>query len=161
MHDITTYVIATKRGRRVCAGRAKHAVDLDLAVARTGPHEVGAGRAGDPWAPRGPEVGEHAPDLIATKYSSCDERCGLKRWVWVKTLSARLRKEIHRHAYNGLRRRPERPPVAGLRIHAQNVSDGVAKDGDKTRRQELEIYSVCIFMQSVEQHTKINTVFQA
>ena len=40
--------------------------------------------------------------------------------------------------YKGLRRR--RPPVAGLRIHAQNVSDGVVKDGDKTRRRELEIY---------------------
>ena len=52
MHGITTYVIATKRGRRVCAGRAKHVVDLDLAVARTGPHEVDAGRAADP--PGGP-----------------------------------------------------------------------------------------------------------
>ena len=65
MHDVTIYVIATKRGRRVCAGRAKHVVDLDhvvhldLAVARTGPHEVGDGRAADP--PGGPEVGEHAP----------------------------------------------------------------------------------------------------
>ena len=77
MQDITTYVIAMKRGRRVCAGRAKHVVDLDLAVARTGSHEVGAGRAGDP--PGGPDVGEHAPEETATKCSSCNERCGSKR----------------------------------------------------------------------------------
>ena len=77
MHDITTYAIATKRGRRVCAGRAKHVVDPDLAVARTGPHEVGAGRTANP--PGGPEVGEHASEEIATKYRSCDERCGSKR----------------------------------------------------------------------------------
>ena len=77
LDDITTYVIATKHGRRVCAGRAKHVVDLDLAVARTGPHEVGAGRATDP--PGGPEVGEHAPEEVATRYSSCDEWCELKR----------------------------------------------------------------------------------
>ena len=70
MHDITTYIIATKRGRRVYAGRAKHVVDLGLAVARTGPRDVGAGRAVNP--PGGPEVGEHAPEKIATKYSSCD-----------------------------------------------------------------------------------------
>ena len=76
MHDVTTYVIVTERGRRVCAGRAKHVVDLDLAVARTGPHEVGAGRAADP--PGGPEVGEHAPEQIATKYSPRHERCGSK-----------------------------------------------------------------------------------
>ena len=69
-----TYVIATKRGRRVCAGRAKNIVDLDLAVARTSPHEVGANGATDP--PGEPEVGEHAPGEIATKYSSCDEQCG-------------------------------------------------------------------------------------
>ena len=77
MTSITTYVIATKRGRRVCAGRAKHVVDLDLAVARTGFHEVDAGRASD--LPGGPEVGEHVPEEILTKYSSCDERCGSKR----------------------------------------------------------------------------------
>ena len=76
LHDITTYVIATKHGRRVCAGRAKHVVDLDLAVARTGPHEVGAGRAAGP--PGGPEVGEHAPEEIVIKCTSCDERCGSK-----------------------------------------------------------------------------------
>ena len=86
MHDITTSVIATKRGRRVCAGRAKHVVDLDLAVARTGPYEVCAGRAADP--PRGSEVGEHAPEEIATKYKIQF----LRRAVWVKTLGVRLRK---------------------------------------------------------------------
>ena len=79
MYSMTcfTYVIATKYGRRVCAGRAKHVVDLGLAVARTGPHEVGAGRAAD--SPGGQEVGEHAPEEIATKYISCDERRGSKR----------------------------------------------------------------------------------
>ena len=61
-------------GRRACAGWAKHVVDLDVAVARAGPHEVGAGRTAKP--PGGPQVGEHAPEEIATKYSSCDERCG-------------------------------------------------------------------------------------
>ena len=64
MHDITTYVIATKRGRRVCAGRAKPVVDLDLAIAGTGPHEVGAGRAADP--PGRPEVG--APPKKSRQY---------------------------------------------------------------------------------------------
>ena len=94
MHDITTYVIVTKRGRRVCAtGRAKHVVDLDLAVARTGPHEVGAGRAADP--PGGPEVGEHAPKEIATRFSVCDERCGSKH----ADLNARLKKDIYRYIY--------------------------------------------------------------
>ena len=58
-------------------GRARHVVDLDLAVARTGPHEVGAGRTADTLG--GPEVGEHVPEEIATKYSSRDERCGSKR----------------------------------------------------------------------------------
>ena len=71
MHDITTYVIATKRGRGVCTGRAKHVVDLYLTVARTGPHEVGAGRGGDP-----PGGGRARPEEIATEHSSCDERCG-------------------------------------------------------------------------------------
>ena len=52
MHDIITCLIATKRGRPVCAGRAKRVVHLGLAVGRTNPHEVGAGRAADP--PGGP-----------------------------------------------------------------------------------------------------------
>ena len=77
MHDITTDVIATKRQRRVWAGWANHVVDLDLAVARTGPHEVGDGRAAGPLG--GPEVGEHASEEIATKMQF------LRRAVWVKT----------------------------------------------------------------------------
>ena len=77
LNNYISYAIATKHGRLVCARRAKRVVDLDLAIARTSPHEVGAGRADDP--PGGPEVGEPAPEEIATKYSSCDERCGSKR----------------------------------------------------------------------------------
>ena len=34
-------------GWHVCAGRVKHVVDLDLAVAGTGPHDGGAGRVAD------------------------------------------------------------------------------------------------------------------
>ena len=45
--------------------------------------------------------------------------------------------------YKGLRR----PPVAGLCIHAQHVSDGVVKDGGKARCQAFEIY-VCLCSQS-------------
>ena len=79
MHAITAYyVIATKRGRRACAGRAKHVVDLDLAVARTGPHDVGAGRAADP--PGGTGDGRARP-----------------RRNRDKTLSARLRKYMYRY----------------------------------------------------------------
>ena len=54
----------------VCVGRVKH-VDLDLAVARTGPHDGGAVRVAD--APGGPEVEEHAPEEITTNYHSCAE----------------------------------------------------------------------------------------
>ena len=59
-------------GRHVCAGRMKHVVDLDLTVARTGPHDGGVGRVADvPW---GPEVGEHADEQgIMTKDNSCGE----------------------------------------------------------------------------------------
>ena len=46
-------------GWHVCAGRVKHVVDLHLTVARTGPHDGGAGRVAD--APGGPEVGENVP----------------------------------------------------------------------------------------------------
>ena len=46
-------------------GCVKHVVDLDLTVARTGPRDGGAGGVAD--APRGPEVGEHAPEGITTK----------------------------------------------------------------------------------------------
>ena len=56
-------------GRHVCAGRVKHVVDLDPTVARTGPHDGGAGRVAD--APGGPEVGEHAPEGITTKVNFC------------------------------------------------------------------------------------------
>ena len=52
------------------AGRVKH-VDFDLTVARIGPHDGGAGRVAN--APGGPEVGEHAPEGITTKYHSCGE----------------------------------------------------------------------------------------
>ena len=51
------------------AGRVKQVVDLDLRVARTGPHDGGAGRVAD--APGGPEVREHAPERITTKDQSC------------------------------------------------------------------------------------------
>ena len=43
----------------------KHVVDLDLTVARIGPHDGGAGRVAD--APGGPEVEEYAPNGITTK----------------------------------------------------------------------------------------------
>ena len=46
-------------GWHVCAGRVTNVADLDLAVARTGPHDGGSGRVSD--APGGPEVGEHLP----------------------------------------------------------------------------------------------------
>ena len=52
-------------GWHVCAGRVKHVVDLDLTVARTGPHDGGAGKVAD--ASGGPEGGEHAPEGITTK----------------------------------------------------------------------------------------------
>lgn len=45
----------------------KHIVDLDLAAARTGPRDGGAGKAVD--APGGLEVGEHA-QVIRFKQSS-------------------------------------------------------------------------------------------
>ena len=47
-------------GWHVCAGRAKHVVDLDPTVARTGPHDGGAGRAAYP--PGAPETEEHPPE---------------------------------------------------------------------------------------------------
>ena len=37
----------------------------------------------------------------------------------------------HIRLYKELRWRAGRPPVAGLRTHAQHVSDGVVKDKDK------------------------------
>ena len=55
-------------GWHVCAGRVKH-VDLDLTVARAGPRDGGTGRAAD--APRGPEVGEHAPEGITIRGNLC------------------------------------------------------------------------------------------
>ena len=58
-------------GRHVYAGRVKHAVDLDLTVARAGPHEGGTGRAAD--APGGPEVGGHAPEGITIRVNFCVE----------------------------------------------------------------------------------------
>ena len=67
-------------GWHVCAGRVKHAAHLDLAVARTGPHDGGAGRVAD--APGGgPEVGEHAPEGNNNKTysSSCGEALRQKR----------------------------------------------------------------------------------
>ena len=47
-------------GWRVCAGRVKHVVDVDLMAARTSPHDDGAGRVVAD-APGGPHVGEHLP----------------------------------------------------------------------------------------------------
>ena len=58
-------------GWHVCAGRVKHAVDLDPTVARTGPHDGGTSRVAD--TPGGPEVGEHAPEGITTKLHFCVE----------------------------------------------------------------------------------------
>ena len=52
-------------GWHVCAGRVTHVVDLDPTVARTGPHDGGAGRAADP--PGAPEAEEHPPEEIRTK----------------------------------------------------------------------------------------------
>ena len=49
----------------------KHFVDLDLTVARTGPHDGGTGRV--PGATKGSEIGEHAPEGITTKDQSCGE----------------------------------------------------------------------------------------
>ena len=56
-------------GWHVSIGRVKHVVDLDLAVARTGPHDGGAGRAAH--APERPELGDHAPEGIKIKDNSC------------------------------------------------------------------------------------------
>ena len=58
-------------GWHVCAGRVKHVVDLDLTVARIGPHDEGARRAAK--APGGPEVGHHAPERITIKYNTWGE----------------------------------------------------------------------------------------
>ena len=58
-------------GWHVCAGRMKHVVDLDLTVARAGPHDGGAGRAAD--APGGREVGGHAPEGLMIRVNSCVE----------------------------------------------------------------------------------------
>ena len=55
---------------RICGEQAKHVIDLDLTVARTGPHDGGAGRAAD--VPGRPEVGGHPPEEITTK-DSCGE----------------------------------------------------------------------------------------
>ena len=44
-------------GWHVCVGRVKHVVDRDLTVARTGPHDHGAGRVAD--ASGTAEVREH------------------------------------------------------------------------------------------------------
>ena len=82
-------MIATKHGLRVGAGRAKHVVDLDLVVARTGSHEVGAGWAAAP--PRGTAGRRSRPGRNRDKIQF------LRRAVWVKTLSARLRNEIYRY----------------------------------------------------------------
>ena len=49
--------------------RAKHVVDLDPMVARTGPHDGGAGRAAGP--PGAPEAEEHPPDETTTKLNFC------------------------------------------------------------------------------------------
>ena len=54
------FVIVTKRGRHVCTGRATHVVDIGLAVARTGTHDGGAGRAADP--PGGRALGDNTPE---------------------------------------------------------------------------------------------------
>ena len=52
--------------RHICAGRAKHVVDLDLTVARADPHhDGGTGRAAG--APGGPEIGEPAPEGITIR----------------------------------------------------------------------------------------------
>ena len=58
-------------GCHVCAGRVNHVVDLDLTVARAGPHDAGAGRAAN--APSGPEVGKHPPEEITIRANSCGE----------------------------------------------------------------------------------------
>lgn len=42
--------------------------------------------------------------------------------------------------YKGLRRRPGSPPVAGLRIHTQNVSDGVVQDVEKRHNAKSLVY---------------------
>ena len=42
--DIYIHIYRPETWTACLSQRAKHAVDLDLAVARTGPHEVGAGR---------------------------------------------------------------------------------------------------------------------
>ena len=55
----------------ICAGRVKHVVDLDLTVARLGPHDGGAGRAAD--ASWGAAVREHAREEITIKEHSCGE----------------------------------------------------------------------------------------
>ena len=46
-------------GWHVCAGRVKHVVDLDLMVARSGPHDGGTGGVANAFG--GPEGGEHLP----------------------------------------------------------------------------------------------------
>ena len=72
---------------QICSGCVKHVVNLDLTVARTDSHDSGTGRVADPSG--GPQVGEHAPGGITTKYHSCGEalrqntdRAGKARRMW-------------------------------------------------------------------------------
>ena len=60
-------------GWHACAGRGTHVVDLDPTVARTEPHDGGAGSAADP--PGAPETEKHPPEEITTKLNSVSRRC--------------------------------------------------------------------------------------
>lgn len=66
-----SYVIATKRGRRVCAGSEILVVDLEFIATRAGPHDDGTVRTSE--TPRGSEVGEHSTEELTIKYHACDE----------------------------------------------------------------------------------------
>ena len=62
---VVAYVIATKHGRRACAGSRKLVVDLELAAARKGPHDYGAARTVD--SPGEQEVEKRSQEENPTK----------------------------------------------------------------------------------------------
>ena len=92
MTSLHVCVIATKHGRRACAGWANYVVDLDLDVARTGRSPRGRRRQGG-WRSRGTRGRGAHPRR------NRDKSQFLRRAVWVKTLSVRLRKDIYSGLY--------------------------------------------------------------
>lgn len=66
------YLIATKAEWHAFAESVKQGVDLELTAALAVPHD-GVAPAGVADAPGGTEVGEHAPEGITRKQTSCRE----------------------------------------------------------------------------------------